>query len=316
MNESLASEKIQPLSESGFFEFLEFAVGRNGSGRGSRRAYGINIGKVREVVRLPVINPLSSGPKGIAGVFELRGSPIHAVDLALALGDESSEISDSQQVIVVESGHKRAGLIVESAICLRRVSWSKILPPSSGAGTCFTGMAFEENGDSLYILDLERLLLKLEEVPGGPFAAVTSILRPELTFGQPKRAKASSILLVDDSPMIRSGVKAALQRIGYQVTEARDGTEAMFILEESLVGGYGKIDLVVSDVEMPEMDGIAFTKKVREHSALAKLPIILHAALPGKAGEQAGLDSGANAYVVKNDLRNLFDQLREILGSD
>src|SRR5438132_741827 len=96
-----------------FFELIEFSLTRRGRGKVIRGVYGVNVAKVREVVRLPRINPLSSRVKGIAGLFELRGVPIPAVSLSVALGDEETEQTAAQQVIVTEFSSKRAGFIVD-----------------------------------------------------------------------------------------------------------------------------------------------------------------------------------------------------------
>ena len=311
-------KKLQLELGGSFFELIEFSLTRRVRGRPIKGVYGVNVAKVREVVRLPKINPLASRIKGIAGVFELRGIPIPAVHLSAALGDDETELKPNQQIIVTEFSQKRAGFIVEQTHRIRRVAWEKVLPPSADAATCINGMTLIENNEFLFILDLEKVLITLEAASGSP--------SPYAVAGAAEMAPAPrgpatydfagySVLLVDDSAFIRNGVKQALVREGMRVVEAGDGSEALRILSESMDGGKGGFDIVVSDVEMPRMDGLTFTRRVRENAALAQVPIILHTSLSGKANQAAGLAAGANGYVVKNDLRSLFELLREILGS-
>src|SRR6476620_2337487 len=115
-----------------YFELIEFTLMRNlPGGRVIKGTYGVNVVKVREVVHMPRINPLSSSVPGIEGIFELRGIPIPAVNLCKVLGDYESTLHSEQQIIVTEFSQKRAGFIVHSTNRIRRVTWDKVLPPSA-----------------------------------------------------------------------------------------------------------------------------------------------------------------------------------------
>lgn len=308
---------------SSVFELIEFALSRKVGGQLLRGLYGVNVAKVREVVRMPKINALASRQKGIAGLFELRGIPIPAVNLAVALGDENAEVRSNQQIIVTEFSQKRAGFIVDSTHRIRRISWDKVLPPSSDSSSCISGMTIVENNEFLFILDLEKILLTLEygesyfhsqmsRVSGSQSQenfslAGDAVSPPDLggAFGKSRR-----ILLVDDSNFIRNGCKQVLKKAGFQVVEAGDGVEAFQVLQNE----GERIDLIVCDIEMPRMDGLNFTKKVREHPDHKDRPIILHTSLSGKANQVAGMAAGANGYVIKNDFVSLFNLISEILG--
>jgi two-component system chemotaxis response regulator CheV len=312
-------KKLQLEIGGSFFELIEFSLTRKVRGKALKGSYGVNVAKVREVVRMPKINPLASRVRGIAGVFELRGIPIPAVHLSVALGDEETEPQPGQQIIVTEFSQKRAGFIVDSTRRIRRIAWEKVLPPSADAETCINGMTLIDDNEFLFILDLERILLTLEygqssnpalqayaQAPG-PGAATSRF--PEPPPGAP------TVLLVDDSSFIRNGVRQALARAGYRVVEAGDGAEALRILESGINDPKSRVDIIVSDVEMPRMDGLSFTRRVREHADLQALPVILHTSLSGTANQAAGQAVGANAYVVKNDFKTLVEMLRDLLGS-
>jgi two-component system chemotaxis response regulator CheV len=307
------------------FELIEFGLSRRVGGQLVKGLYGVNVAKVREVVRMPRINPLASRIRGIPGVFELRGVPIPVVNLAVALGDEDAPVRPDQQVIVTEFSQKRAGFIVDSTHKIRRIAWDRVLPPSSDAMSCMSGMTLVENNEFLFILDLERVLLTLEYGEDYVKALSDSSLEPQTSGDRshlrPGVADASSkstqgprVLLVDDAAFIRNVVRQMLDEAGFCVIESKDGAEAFEVLEQSCQT-QNKIDLIISDIEMPRMDGLGLTKKVREHPQLAEIPVILHTSLSGRANQSAGFMVGANGYVIKNDFQALFRLIGELLGS-
>lgn len=159
---AISDEKNKEESSS-IFELIEFSLDRKlPDGSVTIGKYGVNVSKVREVVRMPTINPLTSSIKGFAGVFELRGIPIPAINLASALGDGDAPIRKNQQIIITEFNAKRAGFIVNSTERILRISWDKVLPPTADKNTFISGMTLIENKEFLFILDLEGILDDLE----------------------------------------------------------------------------------------------------------------------------------------------------------
>lgn len=306
------------------FELIEFSVTRNlPSGETKVGLYGVNVAKVREVVRMPKINPLSSSVKGIAGIFELRGVPIPAVNLAVALGDGSAPVGGEQQIIVTEFSRKRAGFIVGSTHRIRRIAWDKVLPPASNRTACISGMTLVEDNEFLFILDLEKILYDIElpyldsaasSVYGAEPQQVVSQAPASAPLLETPKQKGHKILLIDDSPIILKSARIALQAAGYQVATCSDGQAGKDFLEKSLLNPSDHIDLVVSDVEMPRMDGLTLTRWIKGHPQLSETPVVLHTSLSGAANQEAGFQIGANGYVVKNDMRQLTHFLKEILG--
>lgn len=330
MREGQDLKQLQLEVGGSFFELIEFSLNRIINGSAVRGVYGVNVAKVREVVRMPKINPLSSRVKGLAGVFELRGIPIPAVNLSVALGDDPVTLKGSQQIIVTEFSQKRAGFIVDTTHRIRRIAWDKVLPPSTDAGTCINGMTLIENNEFLFILDLEKILINLEygmnpalgaANGGAGFAPPSHISMHPMALSPPSGSMRGGntgplILLVDDSQFIRNGAKQALLRAGYRVIEAGDGIEAYELLERTILkSGTAAIAMIVTDVEMPRMDGLSFTKRVRQRTDVGDIPIVLHTSLSGKANQEAGLAVGANGYVVKNDFRTLLELVKEIIGN-
>jgi two-component system chemotaxis response regulator CheV len=302
------------------FEMIEFSLIRDlPDGRTMKGLYGVNVAKVREVVRMPRINPLASRIPGIAGVFELRGVPIPAIHLNHVLGDHTSAITLEQQIIVTEFSQKRAGFIVNQTHRIRRVEWSKVLPPPADSASNMSGMILVENHDFLFIIDLERILVSLENGGGSGHhapASPSSDLRAHSAVTPVTDPRAPGILVVDDSSLVRNNLRQVLYREGFRVLEAENGSAALKKLEDLAAGldkRFGKLNAVVTDVEMPLMDGLTLATRIREHPSLGSIPIVLHTSLIGPQTAEAAKHVGANAYVVKNDTKALVEILREIL---
>lgn len=311
-----------------FFELIEFSLFRTlPNGSIIKGIYGVNVAKVREVVHMPKINPLASRIAGVSGVFELRGVPIPAINLCHILGDHNSEINPDQQIIVTEFSEKRAGFIVSSTHRIRRVTWEKVLPPSSDNSSCMSGMILIEDNEFLFILDLEKILTDIESKTGqgagySPYSGNTSIgIMPEVATIQGSNGSvakdAPGILLVDDSQLIINNVGRALVDRGYRVETAVNGKDGIEKLQAIVNGsGFGSLNCIVTDVEMPLMDGITMVKKIRGDSQFSNLPILLHSSLSGDVTQLAAQNVGATGYVVKNDIRQLFSSLDDILASN
>jgi two-component system chemotaxis response regulator CheV len=316
------------------FELIEFSLVRHlDDGSTLTGLYGVNVAKVREVVRMPKINKLSSRMEGVAGVFELRGVPIPAINLAMALGDKLAPIDPTQQIIVTEFSRKRAGFIVTSTHRIRRIAWEKVLPPAADSGTCINGMTLIENNEFLFILDLEKILLEIENKssalawdrshhsqPRTAMEAINPSFRPsDASINAAKSLPIGSkgrLLLVDDSAVILSSCKKSLEMIGFAVEIAKDGAAAKAMLEQAGQKNPNKwpFDVIVSDVEMPRMDGLTLTRWIREKSNFKSMPVILHTSLSSSSNQAAGMSVGANGYVIKNDIKSLVELLTEIIG--
>jgi two-component system chemotaxis response regulator CheV len=305
------------------FELIEFTLDRQlPDGTKIAGRYGVNVAKVREVIRMANINPLGSTVPAMPGIFELRGIPIPAVNLCRVLGDQVSPIRPDQQIIVAEFSNKRAGFIVSSTRRIRRVAWEQVLPPSADNRSCMTGMILIENNEFLFILDLEKILADMERQAGftspNDLMSVSHHLQASNAHFAPREMPMANvpsrgkILIVDDSQLIIDGLTIALRGTGYQIVSANNGVEALQRLEDSAVEEKG-IDAIVTDVEMPKMDGVTLTKKVREHPIFGTLPIVFHSSLSGQATTSAGKAAGANGYVVKNDVKALIALLNRIV---
>lgn len=317
-----------------FFEIIEFSLIRNlPSGESISGIYGVNVAKVREVVHMPKINPLAFRIPGIAGVFELRGVPIPAINLCQILGDIKSNPIKDQQIIVTEFCGKRAGFIVDSTHRIRKVNWDKVLPPSADSLSCMSGMILLENNEFLFILDLEKILNDLEDQAMNPNGSISGqanqILSPYKTNGStfpsneslhtsPAPAPdldAPGVLFVDDSKLVLNNVGKVLQQKGYRVLTASNGADGLEKVNEVVSGkvSFGKLNLVITDVEMPLMDGLTMVKSIKSNAICQNIPVILHTSLSAEVVQTAAQSVGADGYVIKNDIRSLLDLIEDIL---
>lgn len=307
-----------------YFELIEFSLLRRlPDGRDMIGTYGINVAKVREVVHMPKINPLASRVSGIAGIFELRGIPIPAVNLCAVLGDFQSPITHEQQIIVTEFSQKRAGFIVHATNRIRRVTWDKVLPPSTDSSSSITGMMLIEDNEFLFILDLENIISQLEnQAHGAPPSSAA--FQNQMAVGPSgtqapiyamQNAGGPTVLLVDDSNLILANVSKALSQAGFYVLIARDGLEALDILDQAAGGRIqaGPIKAIVTDVEMPQMDGLSLVSRVRKHQIFGSVPIYLHTSLSDNSSIATAEKAGANGFFVKNDVKAIIDTLKSQL---
>ncbi len=315
-----------------YFELIEFSLQRRlPDGREMTGIYGINVVKVREVVHMPKINPLPSRVPGIAGIFELRGIPIPAVNLCAVLGDYNSPLTPDQQIIVAEFSQKRAGFIVHATNRIRRVAWDKVLPPSADASSAITGMMLVEKNEFLFILDLEKIVAQLEGSAHGHMGM--NIHNPMMGhsadmsgmgMGQSSQQNmvfnrfAPGVLLVDDSNLILSNFSRLLAAEGYRVLIARNGLEALNVLRNSMQPNHpnGPIHAIITDLEMPQMDGLSFLREVRHEPRFNKIPVYLHTSLSDTNSKQKGEKLGANGFFVKNDVANIMDTLKSHFQSN
>lgn len=312
---------------SNIFELIEFTATKTNVAASSDRKtpilYGVNVAKVREVIRLPIIVPCLTNTPEVLGVFNLRGVPIPAIHLAKALGYNEEVVTPSSQVIVTEFSSRKAGFVVAGTRRIRRVSWDKVLPPSSDAFNTITGMMLIENQDFIFILDFERILLDIESRSGGQGTSAyaiegasqgSSMSSLQGTGGGQAVSKRPLILVVDDSPTARRAICELLRGMQLDIIEYTNAEAAWNDLSNSEEGSdLSKVQLIVSDVEMPKLDGYSFVKRIRSNEKLKKMPVILHSSLTGDVNKDRAKQAGADAYVGKLNRKEIVEALKAAL---
>ena len=275
---------------------------------GGRQRFGINVFKVQEVIQCP---PLTSVPQShpvVLGIANMRGKTIAIMDLARAIGATPTEDPQDKFVIVTEYNRKVQGFLVDSVDRIVNMNWEEILPPPKGAaqGTYMTAVT-QVDKELVEIIDVEKVL---KEVIGGQDEVSAGIIQ-ERTASLPQH-----VLMVDDSSIARKQVTRVLDQMGVEYTTANDGRQAMDQLLAWLAEGRDVenwLALVISDVEMPRMDGYSLTKAIREHPKLNHLHVILHTSLSGVFNKTMVQKVGANDFLPKWEPDTLAMMVQEHL---
>lgn len=314
----------RPVLEVGsnIFELVEFVlVPDEPSGQAAaKNSFGVNVAKVREVIRMPEVVPCLTSCDAVLGVFNLRGHPIPVIHLARALGIPNASIGPSDQIIVTEFSRRLAGFVVAGTKRIRRVSWDRVLPPSSETFGHITGMMLIENSKFIFILDFERILLEIE----GGSATQAGYSSPNYMnqveqrmaplIGIDDSQKGRLIMVVDDSPTARRSLTELLSSIGLKTVSFANGEEAWLALKENeAFRSQGGVGAIISDAEMPKLDGYSLVKRLKQDAKLKALPFILHTSLTGQVNRDRAMESGADAYVTKFNKKEIADALRRFL---
>ncbi|MEA1918477.1 MAG: chemotaxis protein [Campylobacterota bacterium] len=295
-------------------ELVDFRIFRKMDNEIYEGIYGVNVSKVREIIRMPKLTELPGVPEFIEGIFDLRGVVIPVVNLAQWMGIETpSEVTTkSTRVIITEFNNILIGFVVHDAKRIRRISWADIEPASfaSGAGALdrgkITGVTRIEDDSVLLIIDLETVVQEL----GLYTPDQGDIPSDEYNF-------SGLVLLLDDSSTARMIVKEALEKMGFQVVEAQDGQDGLHRLDD-LYGMYAEniadhLKLIVSDVEMPLMDGFHFAANVKDDERFANIPIVFNSSISDHFSEMRGKDAGGEAYLVKFDANTFYDEIARVV---
>ncbi|MDO8455020.1 MAG: chemotaxis protein CheV [Sulfurimonas sp.] len=294
-------------------ELVDFRILKEEDGEIYEGIYGINVSKVREIIRIPKLTELPGTPDYIEGIFDLRSTVIPVVNLAKWMGITAPEgIEEKSRIIVTEFNNVLIGFIVHEAKRIRRINWSDIEPSTFGSGSGsidgskITGVTMIENDNVLLILDLESVVQDL------------GLYEPDINYvSQELDSFDGLVLVLDDSSTARKIVKEALVKMGFEVVEATDGEDGLEKLE-NLYDAYGKdissrLKLIISDVEMPKMDGFHFAANVKEDTRFNNIPIIFNSSISDSFSEGRGKKAGGEAYLVKFEAASFYDEVARVV---
>lgn len=301
------------LAGSNMFELLLFRLGAT-PGTGARELYGINVFKVREIVTMPTLTELAGSSNKILGVADVRGEIIPVIDLARVTGCTPRE--GSRILLVTEFARTTQGFAVEEVDDIVRLEWNRVLSAeghSSGkAVTSIARLDAHAGGRLAQVLDVEQILR--DALPAS---------EPEINeqnTGRLTLPPGARVLAADDSGVARALIEESLKSMGVPFIMAKTGQEAWELLEKAgaKAAKEGRkvtddIALVLTDLEMPEMDGFTLTRKIKAAAALQMIPVVIHSSLSGSANEQHVRKVGANAYVSKFVAAELADVMRQAM---
>ena len=299
------------LAGTNKLEVLMFTLGVDGR-TGRREVFGINVFKVREVMRTPTITAAPEMSASVKGMVSLRGALVPVVDLAEFIGMPSETVRDI--MIVTEYNGHTQGFLVEGVDTILRLDWSQMrVPPemmTSNLGGLVTAVTELADGRLVMMLDVERVLAETTKYDDGfMFKDLKRIADENVT-----------VFFADDSSVARSQITRTLEALGIKYVGAINGRAAWEELQK--VAAYatssGKavkdlVQLVLTDVEMPEMDGYILTKNIKSDPRFAGIPVVMHSSLSGASNQQLGLSVGVDEYVPKFEPQRLAETLARLL---
>ncbi len=308
---------MNPLLSNNELEIIEFIIDeKQPDGSTYSGHYAINVAKVLEIIRMPQVTAMPGRhDPAMMGSFNLRGKVMPLLNLATWLGKEMVT-TPADKVLVTEFSGVKSAFLVSSVSSIHRLAWDRIEPPNkyvqAFSHDSITGiLRIQER--VLFILDMEKILASMDT------SLDMSRMEPAGCVDMPEPVR---LLLADDSSSLRKIVKSFLEKSGYQVTTASNGREAWEYLsglaqaQSDDVNRHDLseiVDLVISDIEMPEMDGHALTSRIRENPALHKLPVVLFSSLITDALRAKGIKVGADRQISKPDLAGLDKIVKEIM---
>lgn len=301
------------LAGTNKLEILLFFLGRD-TRTGRKETFGINVFKVREVMRTPPITAAPEMPSAVEGMVSLRGVLVPVIDLAKYAGVQTETPRDI--MIVTEYNGHTQGFLVEGVDTILRLDWSQMrVPPEmlmAEMGGLVTAVTELQDNRLVMMMDVEKVLAETARYDDeAAYRSVVPLDKPDAT-----------IVFADDSIVARKQIEKTLQLMGVKAVGAINGRMAWEELEK--IAAYADsvnkpvselVTLVLTDIEMPEMDGYILTKKIKSDPRFAGIPVIMHSSLSGMSNQQLGKSVGVDEYVAKFEPQKLSEALaRRILG--
>ena len=293
------------LAGSNKMEILLFSLGTG-------EVFGINVFKVREVSQTPSITRTPNTPAGVEGVISLRGNIIPVISLAKFTNLEGAPEDTGHTMIVTEFSRHTQGFLVHDVDRIIRVDWDKVKPPQTmlmGNDALITAITELPDGKLVSILDVEQILARaigIEEIP---------------TLEKVDQQKEHMVFFADDSTIARKEITKVLEGMGVKYQQATNGLEAWEKLqalaqrmhqEGSMLREH--ISVILTDAEMPEMDGYVLAKHIKSDRRFDGIPVVMHSSLSSEANRAMGQSVGVDTYVAKFDPLVLADTLRPLLA--
>lgn len=302
------------LAGTNKLEILLFSLGTDDR-TGRRETFGINVFKVREVMRTPPITSAPEMPSSVKGMVSLRGALVPVVDLAEYVGMASD--TPREIMIVTEYNGHTQGFLVESVDTILRLDWAQMrVPPEmlmAKMGGLVTAVTELADNRLVMLLDVEKVL------------AETTNIDDSLQFVsiKPLELKEDGIVVfADDSSVARGQIQRTLDALGVKYVSAVNGRAAWEELRK--LANYAEssgrkvkdlVYLVLTDVEMPEMDGYILTKSIKSDPAFAGIPVLMHSSLSSMSNQQLGKSVGVDEYVSKFEAQRLAETLTRVIAS-
>lgn len=283
----------------------------------SRQTFAINVFKVKEVLKLPPLTQLPGSHPSIRGVASLRGESLPVIDLRRAIGFPASQGEGVQNLIITEYNRTVQGFLVGEVKNIVNTAWTEIQPPPRTVGrsnylTAITKVEEDEGVSLVEIIDVEKVLAEIIDYD-------IAISEETLDRTLLPHLAGKKILIVDDSSTARHQVKATLAQLGVEIIECFDGLMALNLLKQWCDEGIdvcSELLMMITDAEMPEMDGYKLTHEVRTDPRMKDLFITLNTSLSGSFNDAMVEKVGCNRFISKFQPDLLVDVVQQRIRQD
>lgn len=281
-------------SGTGEVEILHFVV--------AGEHYAINVVKVKELLQIENVSKVPNSHPAISGISLIRGEMISIIDLMFVLENRKNENVKSSMTLVCEFNKIKVGFAIDSVLGINRIGWNKIMRPDDITSNSLVIGNINLNEQIIMLLDFEKIVMDINPNTGINLERMKSITVMDRSH--------IKVALADDSPLIRKVLLETLTSAGFtKLKFFDDGAQAydylMMLAEKKGDQFMDDIDLLITDIEMPQLDGHALTRRVKEHKILKKLPVIIFSSLITDDLLHKGESVGADAQMSKPEIANL-----------
>ncbi|MBC8212424.1 MAG: chemotaxis protein CheV [Gammaproteobacteria bacterium] len=274
-----------------------------------QQLYGINVFKVREVLQCPQLSPVPRGHPVVRGLATIRGNTLSILDLSLAIGGQSVVDTQNTFVIITEYNGSVQGFLVSEVDRIVNLDWKQVKLPPIGA-SYLTAITYV-NDVMIEVIDIERVLSEVMGAKEGVSAPVLANARIK------QSAEKNLILVVDDSVVARQQICHTIEEdMGLETVTQQNGQQALDMLQDWIIKKdprLKRLAMVISDIEMPEMDGYTLTTRLRDLTQFRNMHIILHTSMSGVFNQSMVDRVGANKFLAKFDPDRLAMAIIEAL---
>ena len=278
-----------------------------------RQLFAINVFKVQEVLQMPKLTLMPQRHPFVCGVVSLRGQTLPVIDLSQAIGMRAQVPSETSTIIVTEYNRSVQAFLVGGVERILNLNWEAVMPPPGGAGRQHYLTAITKVDDQIVeVIDVEKVLSEISPMS-------SKISAEKLNDPLLDKARGREILLVDDSRVAMNQLKDTMAQLDIKTHSAGDGLKALMLLQKWADAGIdvpAKLLMVITDAEMPEMDGYRLTTEIRNDPRLKSLYVVMHTSLSGSFNEAMVKKVGCDGFLSKFQPDKLVEMVRQRLLLD
>jgi two-component system chemotaxis response regulator CheV len=286
------------LSQSNQMEMLSFRLTDN-------QLYGINVFKIIEIIECPRrIDRMPNSHPAVKGALDFRGNALAVIDLSEAVGLPVKNFHEElAYIIICEYNRSQTAFVIHAPDTLLTRNWQDIHKPEGVNALSLVAIAYADSGEAIMLLDIESILAEVVGIERDLSSAAMAVVEG--------KGSGRHVLVVDDSRTAVLLLQSVLDKLGFTNSAIMSADKALEYLDKE----HGHVDLVISDIEMPGMDGFTFTRSIREHNNFKHLKVILHSSMSNPSNQLKAEQAGADKFVAKFDPAILAEEIFSLIGT-